>query len=34
MSVTNGMKFGIQTSFGSSYETRRVPFLSRLAAVG
>ena len=31
--ITNGMKFGIQATFCSSYEARRIPFLSRLAAV-
>ena len=33
MPVTNGMQLGIQATFCSSYETRRIPFLSRLAAV-
>lgn len=31
--ITNGMKFGIQATFCSSYKARRIPFLSRLAAV-
>ena len=33
MPVANSMKLGIQTTFCSSYEARRIPFLSRLAAV-
>ena len=31
--ITNGMKFGIQATFCSSYETWSITFLSRLAAV-
>ena len=33
MSVTSGMKFGIQSSFCATDETWRLPFLGRLAAV-
>ena len=33
MPVTNNMEFGIQATFCSFYQTWRIPFLSRLAAV-
>ena len=33
VAVTSGMKFGIQSSFCTTDETWRIPFLSRIAAV-